>query len=124
LRITNLTIEDTKSPVILSNTSFGSMFFDSNLNSNITSWNTINVIDMSNMFSGATDFNQNIGGWDTSNVTSMNGMFSGATVFNNGQASGESTQKMNWTIFFTGTPSNFSNGSPLALASSNKPTFR
>jgi hypothetical protein len=51
----------------------------------------------------------------------MAGMFIGATVFNNGQAAGGTTQPMNWTISFTGTPSQFSNGS--ALTPENMPPF-
>jgi len=87
-------------------------------------WDTSIVSDMGYMFYNAKAFNQNIGGWTTNSVNSMGYMFNGATVFNNGQASGLNTQKMNWTISFTGTPPNFSTSSPLALSSSNKPTFR
>ncbi len=49
---------------------------------NIGSWNTANVINMSNMFAQATAFNQPIGSWNTANVTSMSQMFSQATAFN------------------------------------------
>jgi surface protein len=81
--LTKLSIEDTKSPTILSKTSMASMFQGaSNFNSNISSWNTTNVTNMSAMFQSASAFNQNISGWNTSKVTKMNAMFIGATVFN------------------------------------------
>ncbi|BFP39695.1 hypothetical protein FGF1_05400 [Flavobacteriaceae bacterium GF1] len=48
----------------------------------IGSWNTAKVTTMANMFYGATAFNQNIGSWNTSNVTWMDGMFYFATAFN------------------------------------------
>ena len=48
----------------------------------INSWNTLNVINMNNMFSGATAFNQPIGNWDTSSVTNMSNMFNNASAFN------------------------------------------
>lgn len=50
--------------------------------SNITLWDTSNVVDMSYCFNGATSFNQNISSWNTSNVVSMEFMFKGATSFN------------------------------------------
>lgn len=49
------------------------------------SWNnliTSNIVDMSTMFSGASNFNQYIGSWDTQNVTNMSFMFYEATNFN------------------------------------------
>ncbi|MEQ8425258.1 MAG: BspA family leucine-rich repeat surface protein, partial [Cyclobacteriaceae bacterium] len=50
--------------------------------SNIGSWNTSAVIDMSFMFARASAFNQNIGAWNTSAVTTMQEMFSEASAFN------------------------------------------
>ena len=49
---------------------------NTSFNSNIGSWDTSNVTDMSemfmrSMFANAFAFNQNIGGWDVSNVTDM-----------------------------------------------------
>ena len=59
-------------------------FYNANLfnDSNITTWNTINVTDMGGMFFNANSFNQNIGNWNTSNVTDMSSMFGGARAFN------------------------------------------
>jgi len=56
----------------------------SNLNSptNINTWNTGNVTNMSEMFLQATAFNQNIGNWNTDAVTNMNFMFYIASAFN------------------------------------------
>lgn len=50
--------------------------------SDITSWDTVNVTNMSNMFNGASVFNQPIGSWNTSNVTNMQEMFYEASAFN------------------------------------------
>ena len=81
--LTKLTIEDTKSPIILSNTSMASMFQNAtNFNSDISGWNTINVTNMSSMFQSASNFNQNIGSWVTSKVTNMSSMFNSASAFN------------------------------------------
>ena len=41
-----------------------------------------NVVDMSEMFLGATSFNQDISNWDVGRVENMDYMFSGATSFN------------------------------------------
>jgi surface protein len=205
--LTKLTIEDTKSPIILINTSMLGIFYNAiNFNSDISKWNTSNVTNMSDMFNnakvfnsdistwdtsnvvnmtrmfyGAWAFNQNIGNWNTSNVTNMfcmffdaiafnktisynvlndywntrkvtdmrsmfenalvfnqnignwntigvrsnhhmNRMFNNAIAFNNGDIPGGTTQKMNWTISFTGIPPDFSVNS--ALTEANKPTFR
>ena len=45
-------------------------------------WDTSNITDMSQMFSGATYFNQDIGDWNTSHVTVMSSMFTNAETFN------------------------------------------
>ena len=50
--------------------------------SNIGSWNTANVTNMTAMFTGASAFNQPIGSWNTANVTDMSNMFERATAFN------------------------------------------
>lgn len=52
--------------------------------SNINSWDTSNVTNMSGMFNGCQNFNDNIGSWDVSNVTNMEQMFESNYVFNNG----------------------------------------
>ena len=49
-------------------------------------------------------------------------MFYDANEFNNGQAADGTTQKMNWTISFVGTPTWFSDRTK--LTSANRPTFR
>ena len=51
-------------------------------NSDISNWDTSNVTNMSYMFSNAAEFNQDIGGWITTKVTNMGSMFFGATKFN------------------------------------------
>lgn len=54
----------------------------SSFNQNISSWNTAAVTNMSGMFADAAAFNQDIGAWNTAAVTNMNSMFAGAVVFN------------------------------------------
>ena len=61
-------------------TDMNSMFFNSHFNQSISSWNTSNVTDMNSMFYGS-QFNQSISSWNTSNVTNMAAMFYG-TAFN------------------------------------------
>jgi surface protein len=51
-------------------------------NQNINTWNTLNVIDMSEMFFNAINFNQPLNNWDVRNVTDMNTMFTQAYIFN------------------------------------------
>ena len=48
----------------------------------ISSWDTSEVTDMSELFKDADSFNHHIGYWDVSNVTDMNHMFLRAKAFN------------------------------------------
>jgi surface protein len=50
--------------------------------SNINSWNTSSITDLSTSFYNTPLFNQPLNNWDVSNVTTMNSMFAGATTFN------------------------------------------
>jgi surface protein len=89
--VNNLTIIQAKgfrslnyfTPYFLLGTSLSGCFQNcTNFNSNISGWDTTNVIDMSSMFNSAIEFNQNIGNWNTSNVTTMSQMFKSASKFN------------------------------------------
>ena len=51
-------------------------------NAEIGHWDTSGVLDMERMFAGASSFNGDIGVWDTSAVTEMAGMFRNASAFN------------------------------------------
>jgi len=51
-------------------------------NENIGSWDVSKVTDMYEMFYEASNFNQDIGSWDVSKVTDMDGMFFEASAFN------------------------------------------
>jgi surface protein len=55
-----------------------------------------NGVNLSGMFQSATRFNQNLNTWNTSKVSNMSSVFSTTSVFNNGDASGASTQPLNW----------------------------
>jgi surface protein len=84
--VKNITILSSFIPYFLQNTSLSKCFqycrnFNSN-NSNISTWDTSNVTNMSFMFEEATGFNQNISSWNTSNVTDMSYMFKNTDVFN------------------------------------------
>ena len=52
------------------------------INRTIDSWNTGNVINMSNMFNNAREFDKLIITFNTANVTTMQGMFANAIKFN------------------------------------------
>jgi len=51
-------------------------------NEDISNWNVSNVTDMSEMFTNTGEFNRHIGNWDTSKVEKMDYMFSAAVKFN------------------------------------------
>ncbi len=82
---TNLQITASDVPNLSGVTDMSSMFESCrNLNSpsNIGTWNTATVTNMTFMFYDATVFNQDIGAWNTAAVTNMNTMFSEALAFN------------------------------------------
>lgn len=76
---------DTTNVIDMTNTFKGARLF----NQNISSWNTTNVVKMSGMFADVILFNQDISSWITSNVIYMNAMFAGAKSFN---------QNLSWDI--------------------------
>jgi surface protein len=57
-------------------------------NQPLNSWEVSKVTTMVNMFQGATSFNQDLSNWNVSSVTDVSNMFNGATNFNNGVAPG------------------------------------
>lgn len=73
-----------KGPLILLGAKLNGCFKDcANFNSSINNWDTFNITDMREMFSGATSFNQQIL-LDLTNATDLTSMFQGAINFNNG----------------------------------------
>ena len=60
------------------------MFYNcSKFNQNISEWNVGNVVNMANLFNGAILFDQNLGNWNISNVLNMSSMFSSSLSTNN-----------------------------------------
>lgn len=70
------------------------MFWFSNYNQPIGTWNTSKVTEFSNMFESNSTFNQDIGAWDMSSAVYLSAMFWQATAFNNGG----SPSIQNWTF--------------------------
>jgi len=79
----NLKILANDTPNLSNVTSLHNMFRDAtNINVDLSEWDTSHIQDMSSMFEGATNFNQNIAQLDTSNVTNMRSLFKDAINFN------------------------------------------
>ncbi|MHC1692460.1 MAG: BspA family leucine-rich repeat surface protein [Sphaerochaetaceae bacterium] len=53
-----------------------------NFNQDISDWDVSHVTNMSHMFDNASSFNQDISDWEVINVTDMSGMFCSASAFN------------------------------------------
>lgn len=60
----------------------GAFFGAYAFNGNVGGWNVSNVTDVSNLFNEAHDFNQDLSTWQVGNVTTMAGMFFNARSFN------------------------------------------
>jgi surface protein len=100
-----LNITATDVPILTTVTDMSSMFRncrDFNSPSNIGTWNTAAVTNMSRMFNGALDFNQNIGTWNTANVTDMSFMFQIAIAFNQNIGTWNTTKAKNMSFMFQG----------------------
>ena len=92
---------DTGNVTDMSNMFSGSVSF----NKDIGGWNTSNVKDMSVMFEDTSSFDQDIGGWDTSNVTDMNSMFSGASSFDQDIGGWDTSTVIDMRVMFVNTNS-------------------
>jgi len=86
----NLNISASDAPDLSRVTSMQAMFWDSEMNADISHWDVSNVTDMSRIFEDAVFFNQNLNSWDVSGVTTMADMFQDAEDFN-GDISGWNT---------------------------------
>jgi surface protein len=58
------------------------LFWYKSFDDDISAWDVSGVIDMTQMFGGASIFNHPISGWDVSSVTGMREMFGGTSLFN------------------------------------------
>ena len=84
---------------------FGVFGGASSFNGDIGNWNTSKVVDMRNLFNGASSFNQNIGNWNTAAVTDMNTMFGDATSFNQDIGNWNTSSVTNMPDMFSGASS-------------------
>ena len=80
----------------MSNMFKGATSFDGD----ISSWGVSSVTDTSYMFSGATSFNGDLSSWDVSSVTDMEGMFNGVTSFNQPLSSWDVSRVTNMRYMF------------------------
>jgi surface protein len=99
----NLTIKTLFPPNLSGVSSMESMFRScSSLNAptNINTWNTASVTNMTSMFAGATSFNQNIDSWNTVAVTNMSFMFFAASAFNRNISSWNTGNVTNMSSMF------------------------
>ncbi len=109
---TNMNISSTADvPDLTLVTSMRSMFRNSSINQDISSWDVSNVTTMFEVFRDASSFNQDIGAWDVSSVTSMPGMFSGASSFNQDIGSWDVSSVNNMVSMFANSPFNQDVGS-------------
>ena len=58
----------------------GATSFNNGGNPNISGWTTTDLVNMGNIFAGASSFNQSLGGWIMTGVTSANGALSNTAV--------------------------------------------
>jgi surface protein len=63
-------------------TNMSGLFYQKNVNEDLSRWDVSHVTEMRSMFRGASQFNRDIGQWNVRNVTDMCFMFSGANRFN------------------------------------------
>jgi surface protein len=70
--------------------------------SNVTTWDTSNITDMSYMFASCYAFNQNINGWDVSNVTDFSHMLQRCRVFNQSLNSWDTSSATNMSYMLAG----------------------
>lgn len=81
---TNLNVTATDAIDLTQTTTLTNFFRDcaSLTTPNLSGWSTAAITNMSNTFSGCSNFNSNIGAWNTSLVTTFNSMFLNCALFN------------------------------------------
>lgn len=84
-------------------TNMSAIFFEkTTFNEDISSWDVTSVSDMTGMFSSASAFNQNINSWDMSSVKNTQSMFKSATSFNQDLNSWDMSSVTNMNNMFEG----------------------
>ena len=78
----NLKINAIDKPNLSDVVDMSAIFYATNINHDIDSWDTSHITNMGGVFAYATKYNQSIENWDTSKVTDMSAMFLGAISFN------------------------------------------
>ncbi len=73
-----------------------------NFNQDLSKWKTTKVTDMSATFYNAKKFNSPLNSWDTSNVTNMQSMFYGAAEFNQELSNWKTSNVTNMSFMFYG----------------------
>ena len=81
-------------------TDMGGTFGYCAFNQPLSSWNTANVTNFTQMFSGNSTFNQDISAWNVAAVSNMSSMFSGCTVFNQNISSWTTTSLTTMSSIF------------------------
>ncbi len=99
----DLVINATDTPTFGEEAYIGGLFYDiTDFNSDISNWDTHNVVNIANIFRGAKAFNQDISGWDVSNVVGMHAVFLGAESFNQPIGSWDMSSAENLSNMFNG----------------------
>ena len=94
--INNIALWDTSEITDMSDMFTGALFF----NQDLSDLDTHNILNMSRMFKEAYDFNGSLSEWDTANVEDMSSMFSEAHSFNTDISSWDTSSVTNMAYMF------------------------
>jgi len=97
--INNLVFNSTTLPTILQGTTFENIFNSSSFNSDISGWDTSEVISLRGAFSN-NSFNQPLDTWNTSTITDMSGVFLNNSAFNQPIGNWDTSNVINMSNMF------------------------